>query len=404
VVAAVATATLLRRPLLGAEPVFGLDTSGWHVGAGVEGLAVLAGATGGLLAVVVTALVYLSEDGFTALGRRLRVHWMWWPAIGGLVIGLGGLVEPRALGVGYDVIDDLLTGHATLALVVGILVVKSLIWGLSLGSGTSGGVLAPVFMIGAALGALEGHVLPSPGPGFWALVGLAAVVGGVMRSPFTGVVFTLELTHAWPALLALLLASASAYGVSVLLLGRSVLTEKIARRGYHLSREYDVDPLDVLFVEEVMDPAPTTLDPRRPLPTAADVADAVVVRTSGTGAPPPRQRLFPVVDADDRLVGVVPLGALGLGDERDRDVEDAIVAAPLVVGPRDTLRSVRTWFADRSVTSAPVVDPDDGTLRGLITVEHLLDGHLHDLAEEHDRERTEPARSSATWLLPGASS
>jgi CBS domain-containing protein len=318
---------------------------------------------------------------------------MWWPAIGGLIVGLGGLVEPRALGVGYDVIDDLLTGRATLTLIVGILVVKSLIWGLSLGSGTSGGVLAPAFMIGAALGALEGHVLPSPGPGFWALIGLAAVVGGVMRSPFTGVVFTLELTHAWPALLALLLASVSAYGVSVLVLGRSVLTEKIARRGYHLSREYDVDPLEVLFVEEVMDSAPTTLEVDRPLPAAVDLTGAVVRRRGGEDRgdlPPPRQRLFPVVDADGRLVGVVPLGALG-DVTPEGDIADVLVTAPLVVAPRDTLRSVRTWFADRSVTSAPVVDPDDGTVRGLITVDHLLDGHLHDLAEEHDRERADLA-------------
>ena len=167
--------------------------------------------------------------------RGCRIHWMWWPAIGGLIIGIGGLIEPRALGVGYDVIDQLLTGRAGISLIIGILVVKTLIWGLSLGSGTSGGVLAPVFMIGGALGALEGHLLPGGHPGFWALVGLAAVVGGVMRSPLTGVVFPLELTHAWPLLLPLLIAATAAYTVSALLLKRSVLTEKIARRGLHLS-------------------------------------------------------------------------------------------------------------------------------------------------------------------------
>ena len=131
--------------------------------------------------------------------------------------------------------------------------VKKLIWGLALGSGTLGGVLAPVFMIGGALGALEGHILPGVTPGFWALVGLAAVVGGVMRSPLTGVVFPLELTHAWPLLLPLLIAATAAYTMSALLLKRSVLTEKVARRGLHLSREYAVDPLEVLLVDEVMD-------------------------------------------------------------------------------------------------------------------------------------------------------
>ena len=119
------------------------------------------GCAGGLVAIAATRLVYLAEDAFA----RLPFHWMWWPAIGGVIIGLGGLIEPRALGVGYDVIDALLTGRATLALIVGILVVKTAIWSLSLGSGTSGGVLAPVFMIGGALGALEGQCLPQVFPG-----------------------------------------------------------------------------------------------------------------------------------------------------------------------------------------------------------------------------------------------
>jgi chloride channel protein, CIC family len=250
VTASVTVATICRWSLLGSGAIFPV-TAVAHVGAGPVALALVPGLTGGLLAVGVTALVYRSEDMF----GRLPVHWMWWPAIGGLIIGLGGLAEPRALGVGYDVIDQLLTGRAGLSLIVGILIVKTLIWSLSLGSGTSGGVLAPVFMIGGALGALEGQLLPHVFPGFWAMAGLAAVVGGVMRSPLTGVVFTLELTHAWDALLALLVASVSAYALSALILKRSVLTEKIARRGLHLTREYTTDPLETFFAREVMTPA-----------------------------------------------------------------------------------------------------------------------------------------------------
>jgi H+/Cl- antiporter ClcA len=252
VVAAVATSALLRVPLLGDGAVFPMSLHGLHLTAGSEVLCVGAGAVGGLLAVVATGLVYASEDAFA----RLPLHWMWWPAVGGLVIGVGGLIEPRALGVGYDVIDALLTGRASMSLIVGILVVKTLIWGISLGSGTSVGVLAPVFMIGGALGALEAHVLPGVVPGFWALIGLGAVVGGVMRSPLTGVVFPLELTHAWPLALPLLIGATAAYLVSALILKRSVLTEKIARRGLHLSREYAVDPLEVLLVDEVMESSP----------------------------------------------------------------------------------------------------------------------------------------------------
>jgi H+/Cl- antiporter ClcA len=128
-----------------------------------------------------------------------------------------------------------------MSLILGILVVKTLIWSLSLGSGTSGGVLAPVFMIGGALGALEGHLLPHMFAGFWAMAGLAAVLGGVMRSPLTGIVFTCELTGAWDSLLGLVVASVSAYALSALVLKRSVLTEKVARRGIHLTREYSTD-------------------------------------------------------------------------------------------------------------------------------------------------------------------
>lgn len=237
--ASVTVATICRWSLLGSGAIFPV-TAAANVGAGAVALTLVPGLTGGLLAVGVTALVYRSEDAF----GRLPVHWMWWPAIGGLIIGLGGLSEPRALGVGYDVIDQLLTGRAGLSLIIGILVVKTLIWSLSLGSGTSGVVLAPVFMIGGALGALEGQLLPHVFGGFWAMAGLAAVVGGVMRSPLTGVVFTLELTHAWDALPAL----------SALILKRSVLTEKVARRGLHLTREYTTDPLEVFFAREVMTP------------------------------------------------------------------------------------------------------------------------------------------------------
>ncbi|NMO89514.1 chloride channel protein [Actinomycetospora sp. TBRC 11914] len=430
VATAVAVATLVRVPLLGGDPIFPVDTGSWHIGAGAEVLCVLAGAVGGLLAIVVTALVYLSEDGFTRLGsfrfrgRRLGLHWMWWPALGGVVIGLGGLVEPRALGVGYDVIDQLLTGRATLALIVGILVVKSLVWGLSLGSGTSGGVLAPVFMIGAALGGLEAHVLPGVGAGFWALVGLAAVVGGVMRSPLTGVVFSLELTHAWPALLPLLIASSAAYLVSALLLRRSVLTEKIARRGHHLSREYDVDPLEVVFVDEVMHAGPTVLAPGDALPVPAEVLASVVPRagrdpvfpvavpSAGAGGPDDapsgivvRQRLFPVVDAVGTFRGIVSRDQLVRADAGT--VADLLTPSPVTVGPDDTLRTVRERFAAYAITAAPVVTAcPDGPPRlvGIVTVEHLLDGRLADLAEEHHRTRIRTSvggRDAAAEGTPG---
>jgi H+/Cl- antiporter ClcA len=248
VVAAVAVATVLRVPLLGGGPVFPAPPGALHLDAAAYGLCVAAGALAGLLALVATSLVYLSEDAFS----RLPIHWMWWPALGGLVVGLGGLLVPQALGVGYDVIEAELDGSIALDLIVGILIVKTLIWSLSLGSGTSGGVLAPMLMIGGALGGLEATVFPHVAPGFWPLVGIAGVLGGLMRSPLTGVLFAIELTHRYEALLPLLIGATAAYAVSVLVLRRSVLTEKVARRGVHINREYSVDPLEVLFVGDVM--------------------------------------------------------------------------------------------------------------------------------------------------------
>ncbi|MGH3673036.1 MAG: chloride channel protein, partial [Pseudonocardiaceae bacterium] len=386
VAAAVVVSTVVRGPLLGTGPIFPLNASAVHPNVSVDLFCIVAGAIGGFLALAVTRILYLSEDTFA----RLPVHWMWWPAIAGLIIGVGGVIEPRALGVGYDVIRDLITGHAALSLIVGILVVKSLIWALSLGSGTSGGVLAPVLMIGAAAGALESYVFPPVMPGFWAMIGLATAVGGVMRVPFTAVLFTLELTHAWPAVFPLLIASTAAYGVSALVLRRSVLTEKISRRGYHLSREYDVDPLEVIFVDEVMHTSPATLHPTDSLPPPANLLASTVPRLDNhrkvpDGIPHPLQRLFPVLDGNGDLLGITTRQQLI--DGPTGKVADLMITNPVLVHPDDTLRTAVNLFAERHITSAPVVDRQNATMLGLITIDQLLDGRLKDLAEEHDRER-----------------
>ncbi|MGW0051895.1 chloride channel protein [Nocardia nova] len=368
VVAAVVTGTICRWAMLGNGPVFAVATDGRTPGALSDGLALIPGITGGLLAIAATAMVYFAEDSFA----KLPVHWMWWPAIGGLIIGIGGLFEPRALGVGYDVIDQLLTGHATLSLIVGILVVKTLIWSLSLGSGTSGGVLAPVFMIGAALGAAEGGLLPHVTAGFWAMCGLAAVVGGVMRSPLTGIVFTCELTHAWNDVLPLAVASVSAYAVSVLLLKRSVLTEKIARRRLHLTREYTTDPLETFFTHEVMTADPLVLG-------IDDLIDPILPQTHYAG-------LYPVVDGSGALVGVTTRQVLQncLGTT----VAAATLSIRTSVHPDNTLREVANALALAHVTAAPVVARDDpNRLCGIVTLEQLLHARRRDLHEEHHRER-----------------
>jgi chloride channel protein, CIC family len=342
--ASVAVATFCRWSLLGSATLF--PVSGViRPGAGAIALTLVPGLSGGVLAVIATALVYKSEDTFA----KLPIHWMWWPAIGGLIIGVGGLFEPRALGVGYDVIGTLLTGRAALSLIVGILVVKTLVWSLSLGSGTSGGVLAPTFMIGGALGALEGLALPHVFAGYWAMAGLAAVLGGVMRSPLTGIVFTMELTGAWDSLLGMVVAAVSAYALSALVLKRSVLTEKVARRGIHLTREYSTDPLEVFFAREVMSPV-------APRPPAA-----------ATPLEPPA--------AGSRAVTVYC---------------------------DSTLREVANEFARRGATVAAVVDrAAPGRVVGEVTLDQLLHARREDLREEEHRERPLPVVLIPPMSRPG---
>jgi H+/Cl- antiporter ClcA len=248
VVAASATAVAVRWSILGMGPLFPVPPHPAFVGVPVLLGCLLAGILAGVLSALLTAAVYLAEDAF----QHLPIHWMWWPAIGGLVVGCGGLIFPRALGVGYDTIGELLQGHAAVAVLAGVLLVKPIIWSTALGSGTSGGVLAPLLMMGAALGGVEAHFLPDMGAGFWPLVSLGAILGGTMRSPLTGILFAVELTHDTNILLPLLVASFAAHGFTVLTLRRSILTEKVARRGFHLSREYSVDPLELLRVRDVM--------------------------------------------------------------------------------------------------------------------------------------------------------
>jgi H+/Cl- antiporter ClcA len=387
VVTAVVVSTVLRGILAGTAPIFPVPNLALKLTPSIYLCCVASGILAGGLAIAATQLVYFSEDQF----KRLPIHWMWWPALGGLIIGVGGLFEPRALGVGYDVIAELIQGRAALSLVIGILVVKTLIWSLSLGSGTSGGVLAPVFMIGAALGALEALVFPQVAPGFWALLGLAAVVGGVMRSPLTGVIFSLELTQDYNAMLPLAVAATAAYGVSVLALRRSVLTEKIARRGVHLSREYSVDPLEVLFVSEVMH---THFETLRAQDALADLpASPRRASTSNDPLGLKQQRLYPVLDQAGRLQGVVTRrtlldGLLGVGASPDTRLAALAVANPVVAYPDETLREIANRMADRRVSALPVVEREQpSTVIGLIVIEDLLQGRLKDLQEERDYER-----------------
>ena len=376
-----ATAAAARRYIIGMGPLFPVPAHPAFIGpSGLAGC-VLAGLLAGALSMILTLAVYASEDAF----HRLPIHWMWWPPIGGLVIGIGGLISPRALGVGYDTIGSLLQGAVDLHLIAGILVVKSIIWAVSLGSGTSGGVLAPLLMMGGALGGLEAMVLPPEGVGFWPLVSMGAILGGTMRSPFTGVIFALELTHDVNMLLPLLIAVTIAHGFTVLALRRSILTEKVARRGYHLSREYAVDPLEILFAREVMRSNIFTLSATTRRDTVAEVLRPDPTR--------PLQRLFPVVDESAHLAGVVTRADLESIQARstngaELDITSTMRATPILAHPDEPLRVVVHRMAETGLTRFPVVTRgDERKLVGMIALDDLLKARALNLDAERRRER-----------------
>jgi H+/Cl- antiporter ClcA len=237
----------LRVPLLGGGALFPVVP---HAMLGPGGLAagLVVGVIAGFASAVVTKLCYGCEDSF----RKLPIHWMWWPALGGIAVGVGGLFAPRALGVGYDVIGDLFAGHIVAGAAFGLLAGKALMWSVALGSGTSGGVLAPLLIMGGSLGALEASIIPGHDAGLWAMIGMAAMMGGTMRAPLTAAIFLLELTHDIGLLPGLLIACAAAHTVTVLVMRRDILSEKVARHGHHVLREYVVNPLAQFRVEDVM--------------------------------------------------------------------------------------------------------------------------------------------------------
>jgi H+/Cl- antiporter ClcA len=391
-----ATAAIVRPYLLGAGPLFPVPVHPAQLGAMAFGTCVACGLLAGGLSALLTLSVYAFEDLF----QKLPIHWMWWPAIGGLVVGVGGLVYPHALGVGYDTIQSLLSGDLVGPALVTLMLVKWTIWSVSLGSGTSGGVLAPLLIMGAALGGIEAHWFPAEGVGFWPLVSMGAILGGTMRSPFTGVVFVVELTHDLSALLPLLIAVVFAHAVTVLLLKRSILTEKVSRRGFHLSREYETDPLEILFVRDVMTAEVTAI----PVGTAYSEIVAAI------GGERRAQSLFVVVEPSGELVGVVTRWALEAWatevpiNGQSRPLA-AVVRGAITAYGDEPLRIVVNRMADTGRTDLPVVDRQNPRkLMGRVTLHDMLKARVRHLEEERRRERVLPLSLIVpSWLrsVPG---
>lgn len=322
---------------------------------------VLLGLACGVLAIIISRGLFLVED----LYRRLPVSDFWHPVIGAIGFATVGLFVPRALGVGYDAISDVLGGEVAVATAAGLALGKLLAWWLALGSGTSGGTLAPILLISSSFGTVVGSLLNDalPGPdvalGAFAVVAMAATFGAATQATFTSIVFVFELTRDYDVILPLMLATVVADLVYSAVNEDSLMTEKLRRRGLRIGRHYGVDPFAGAPVADIMTVEVATL------PADATVGQArEKFAGGGHGA-------YPIVD-DGRLVGIVSRGDL----LRDSSSDDAALAEHATrqvvsIGPDDSAQDALRVMVDEHVEHVPVVD-DDGALVGICTRTDLL--------------------------------
>jgi CBS domain-containing protein len=381
---AAATASAVRLALVGGEPVFPMPELAQPSGAALA-LYIVLGALVGVASVAVTRAVYAIEDQF----ERLPLHWMWWPALGGVAVGLVGYVAPRTLGVGYQNIEEIVAGHMALGAVAALCALKLVSWSIALGSGTSGGTLAPLFTFGGGLGALAGFALQRLFPSasvdlrIAALVGMAAMFAGASRALLASVVFAFECTRQPIGLLPLLGGCSAAFLVSLALMRHSIMTEKIARRGVKVLGEYSADFLQQLSVKTCGLRAVVTLH-------AEDTLEHVQAWLS-SGSPGTSHQGFPVLDVSGALIGVLTRRDLVLASDessKQRRIGDLIARTPVFVTEEASLREAADLMAHARIGRLPIVSSHaPQRLLGIITRSDLVDAHAHRL----DDQRPKPA-------------
>ena len=379
---AASAATAVRLALHGSAPVFPMAVIAQPTGAALATYVLLGAGIGGI-AVAVTKTLYAVEDAF----ERLPIHWMWWPALGGLAVGIIGYFVPATLGVGYDNITAILGGAIAGGALLVLVVAKLVSWTIALGSGTSGGTLAPLFTIGGGIGALIGAglvaVAPSLGidPRVAALVGMAAIFAGASRALLASVVFAFETTRQPMGLLPLLAGCTGAYLVSLLRMQSTIMTERLSRRGVPVGGDLTVDHLAHTRVSDCATMPAVTLSAEQ---TLGEARDSLAAR------PEQRHQGFPIVDATGDLIGVLTLRDIGdRTADPSRQLRDLIRRPPVVTYDSDTAREAADRMVRERVGRLPVVSrTEPRKVLGVLTRSDLLESHARRIEAAERAERS----------------
>ncbi len=357
------------------HPVFAIDT----VIEMASNTALLAysimGLVIGLLSIAVTKIVYLIEDGF----EKLPVHWMWWPAIGGLAVGIIGYISPKTLGVGYSNITEILSGNLSFQIIASLCLFKFISWAIALGSGTSGGTLAPLLTIGGALGAILGTFILKYFPGsninlpLAALVGMAAMFAGASRAFLTSIIFALETTGQFNALLPLLATCSASYIVSFFFMENTIMTEKISRRGVKTPDSFEPDLLEKVTVEQVMDKNNWVLNINQ---TPAETI--LFLKNKKLNNP-----YFIVTDEEGAYEGILNTSLLFAGENKDQNILKSIISEQNIsISQFSTLRKAIEIMAQENTDVLPVISEDEKTIVGILSYKNIIASYKLDINEQ----------------------